>query len=67
MPQMNAASVLTMFLRTKYVEVGQRKGYTIKARLPNAGKPAEKFDKRDYMLDIDGRKLRQADNDWRAK
>ena len=46
MPQVNVASVLTKFSQTlgDNWEVGNHKGYTIKARLPHAGKPARKLD-----------------------
>ena len=67
MPQVHAVSALTKFPQVREEEIGQRNWCTFKARLPYAGTPARKPHKRGYILDINGRQLRQADKGRRAK
>ena len=46
MPQVNTVSALTKFLQDREDEVDQCNGCTFQSRLPHAGQPARKLDKR---------------------
>ena len=53
MPQVDAVPVLTKFHQNqREEEVGKRKGCPSRARRPQAGKPARKFAKGSYILDV---------------